>query len=745
LTERITNATDAILEERYTTNIEAPPSARLAAKQWFGRPMTGPDDHVHDWILKDPELTRRIITTILPSEIETCPTVDVFDDGIGIAPEAFPTTILSLQGGNKIKKWYLVGAFGQGGAATLGFCDYAIIVSRSKENPEVVGFTVTRVLNLNETYKEDCYGYLSFASNGKIVVPSATVGTEPLELYPPVYGLKLPVMLKGTLVRHVSYRLTNESKSLSSSPGNLYHYLHFSMFDPLLPFRLIDLRDQQRDEVVTGSRNRLMKLGSKVKPEEVGADSGSVMRHQRQMEYVSPLGTDGTTIGIEYWVVLNYRKKGSGDKGEIILRPDSNELYIQKGHPIVGTLNGQNQGERTGLLLKEIGLGMVARHLIIHVDATNASSRVRRELFSTNREGFKEGPILDDLMRILKKMLEEDENLYTIERELTERLAKRDVEATNQEVKRQVTKLLIDAGLQLRQEGPTFGKGDGDEKQPVRSQKARRYRGFDPLPTLPFPQVTDFRIVSPRPNLECRLGDTEVVLIETNADAEYDRQNRLAIRFEPDLLEIATKAPLKGGRARWRVRAKADASAGATGRLVATLTRPDGWQMKDDVPFTISPPVEEKSKKEKGYVPPFEIIAINPYDHAEEWGTAWPELSDDASEQELAAVAYRPVHVQDGINVYYSTIFKSFKEQIEKLKSQGSALSDLFRTNYEVWIGYHAILQDKGRAEQAGVETEMLEKLLESDRSRVAQMQVRQAMRTAELLRDMMKFKGSTE
>ncbi len=68
-------------------------------------------------------------------------------------PEDFPATILSLQSGNKIDKWRLIGSFGQGGASSLSFADYAVIVSRHRDNPRVVGFTVVRVLHLSERYK----------------------------------------------------------------------------------------------------------------------------------------------------------------------------------------------------------------------------------------------------------------------------------------------------------------------------------------------------------------------------------------------------------------------------------------------------------------------------------------------------------------------------------------------------------------------------------------------------------------
>lgn len=737
LTERLTNATDAILEDRASSNIPTPSSARAAAKQWFGRPMTGPEDGLFNWNFADHNYDKRILMVLHSSGIELAPTIDVLDDGIGIRPSEFPGTILSLQSGNKIKKWYLIGAFGQGGASALAFCDYALIVSRHRDDPNVVGFTLIRVLNLNETYKEDTYAYLCLRdSAGNVSVPSCQVGAGPIEILKPRDGLKQYALTKGTLVRHYSYKLPDLAGSLAPSPGNLYHYLHCTLFDPLFPFRLIDLRNPERarDELVTGSRNRLMKLLSKSpKEKEEEEGSGSEIRHHRPMEYFVPQGSQEASIGIEYWVVLNYRK--SAKKDEIILRAQSNELYVQTGHPILGTLNGQNQGELTAQMLREAGLGMVARHIVIHIDSTMANSRIRRELFSTNREGFKEGTVLTELTQVLKRMLEEDKELSNIERELTEKIVKREAQATSEQVKQQVTRLLIEAGFQVSAEGPSLATGTGEE-QPVRPPRKGRHVVFDPLPTLPFPQVTKFILVAPKPKMEIHLNDIETVLAETDADSEFDRRGLLAIRTEPDCLELVAKAPLRGGRIRWRLKPRVTAKAGDTGKVHAALTRLDGSQLADSIDFEIFPPQEEKAKTSKGQVPPFDIIPINPDDDAQVWAMVWPNLSENVSTEQQSTVAYKPMRIGGGIIVYYSTIFAPFRENVDKLKIQSATLTDLFRTNYQIWIGYHAILQESSRTgTSVPIDEAVLERLLEDDRTRVARVQVKEATRMAELMK----------
>jgi hypothetical protein len=95
--------------------------------------VSGPDDGLFNWDYGEQSADRRFSIVISASGNEAAPTIDVIDDGIGISPEDFPGTILSLQRANKIQKWHLI--FGQGGASTLSFSDYAVIISRHCSNP----------------------------------------------------------------------------------------------------------------------------------------------------------------------------------------------------------------------------------------------------------------------------------------------------------------------------------------------------------------------------------------------------------------------------------------------------------------------------------------------------------------------------------------------------------------------------------------------------------------------------------
>ena len=97
-------------------------------------------------------------------------------------------------------------------------------------------------------------------------------------------------------------------------------------------------------------------------------------------------------------------------------------------------------------------------------------------------------------MQVLEKMLREDEKLFAIEKELTEKLTSREAETTNEEVRKQITKLLLDAGFTARVEGKSVSEGKGESLK-ISDGKRKPYQNTEPLPTLPFPQVTKFKIV----------------------------------------------------------------------------------------------------------------------------------------------------------------------------------------------------------------------------------------------------------
>lgn len=747
ITERITNAIDAVLEGHALNVPTMPISPQAAVSDWFGRPHSNSDTGLFNWKYSEGNYDRKVGIILNDSGKKEAPTVDILDFGIGISPDNFPSTILSLQEGNKIKKKYLVGAFGQGGASTLAFCDYVVVVSRHIQNPNVVSFTVIKEITLGEDYKENCYAYLALTNeNGEQTVPSFTMN-DSITLYDSKEKLRMNEFKNGTLVRHYSFRLTNISKPLSPFEGNLYHFLHCSMFDPLIPFQIIDLRNNEsiKQEISTGSRNRLMKIVAKTESELDG--SNTEPRLYRPFAFITPYGATSPCVKIEYWVVFNYEKKKNKKTGEDYkdLRTDSNALYVQKKHLAVLTLNGQNQGELTvSQVSKDLGLDLVSKHLVINIDATEAPMNVKRLLFTTNREMLREGDVLESIKQELRRILGEDNELKALQKELEEKEISEVTESTDDEVKKQIVKLLREAGFTPSAEGDTSRQGEGDNTNdpptPPNPFPPDPPPPPTPLETLPYPEVTRFEIVSPKDKLKINLNKTALVLVETNADIKF--KNEIRIKIEPDSLKDSTYFPLEGGRVKWRLKTNDTAKVGDAGKIMVSLTLPNGDQMKDEIEYEILEAVEKPAKEEKGFIPDFDVLPTTPGD--DKWKKAWEAIPEDSEER--FSVAYATRKIGNKTIVFYSTVYPHFKTTIDKLKILSSPLLKFFETNYKVWVGYHGILQYNAQENEIFDSEEQKEKIeseREKDRTLIAQMQVKQALKSSELMLTLAKQKAT--
>lgn len=725
LTERITNAIDALIDARASNApMPKPNSPQDAMSTWFGRPITGPDKGLYQWDYTSDGYDRRIHVILQPSDMHDTPTVDILDSGVGIAPADFPKTILSLQRGNKITKKYLAGAYGQGGASTLRFCDYVLIVSRSESNSAKVGFTLVRNVRLGEDYKEDCYAFLAWSDASGTTSVLESEDSTPLLIKTSESLKRTYSLTTGTLVRHFGFQLANTAGKLAPQPGNLYHFLHYSMFDPLFPFRIVDNRDSTsgREELVRGSRNRLMDYAKD--PEADDESSRTQLKHYRSMEWVTPAGSAIPCVGVEYWVIFNYEKK----KETYHLRPDSNALFVQKRHPIVFTYNGQNQGDIGNYIFKQANRPMVARHAIVHVDASRVGKDVRKGLFTSTREGLiEDGPVVKSILQEISRMISEDEVLDRLEKQLEEAVTQRTSQETEDEVQKQISALLKEAGYESTEKAETVTPGENENGIRPRTPRPPK-PPQDPLPTLPYPEVSFVKIVYPEDAFELELNSTVSVLIHTDADARMHEQ--LRVRFEPDVLEVASVKPLSGGRARWRLKAKQGSTAGQSGNVVVTMTRLDGSQLSDSIDFTLTPPKAQPAQQGKGKIPPFEVLPVNPDDA--EWDTLW----DEEDFKDKHAVAYKALKTQGKIIVYYSTVFTPLAQTLARLKVLSESKMKLFTTNYKVWIGYHAIIQLKGQQnEDAATSDEgAIELERDHERVRVAQLQLKQAMAMTELM-----------
>src|SRR5438552_782700 len=82
-------------------------------------------------------------------------------------------------GTNKIEKWYLVGQFGQGGAVTLRFSQFSVIISRKamldSSERDLVGFTILKYLEPKGNERFGSYSYLVGPDNLPFSIPAGEV------------------------------------------------------------------------------------------------------------------------------------------------------------------------------------------------------------------------------------------------------------------------------------------------------------------------------------------------------------------------------------------------------------------------------------------------------------------------------------------------------------------------------------------------------------------------------------------
>ena len=448
--ERITNGVDGVLELEHERHSGLPDcrSPKEAAIAWLGVPDAGLSAMSP---AERRRLAQRISVTLEPGEGKESRVLTIRDKGIGISPVDMPFTILSLNQSNKISKHYLVGAYGQGGSSTFAFSRLTLIACRYGE--ATIGFTVVKFLDLPaDQFKTGHYVYLVM---GDGTIPQADI--------------EISEMPRGTEVRHFGYDLNNYGSPVG--PNSLYGSMNTNLFDPVMPV-WFDNRVHDYRRVIKGSRNAL--CGAIDDGDE---RTGPHLSHSIPAYSVS-LGDFGR-IGIEYWVLQQPTKENK--------RP--NAAFVNPTKPIVLTLNGQNQGEFSNLLIrKDAELPFLAQRLIAHVGCDSLSATSKRHLFVSNREVQRDVKVREMIQQELVKAFRSDDILKRLNDEARQQGMRQQDESAMQYMRNEVARLLRLQGAELG--GPVGGDPSGAGNEGVRPTPPPRPR--------PAPQA----IAAPRaPNI----------------------------------------------------------------------------------------------------------------------------------------------------------------------------------------------------------------------------------------------------
>ena len=532
IVERVTNAIDAILELGQASHSESPvpASPREAARAWYGLPG-GSLDPDRDRLLIA-ELAPTIRVELFDSGVSRRPSIAVSDRGIGKHPDDVMQTILSLSEDNKIGASHLCGAYGHGGSSTFAWCDYTILVTRTRPEhssgrPDRVGWSIVR------RYDDDSlklYTYQCLTS-GDGAVPSFT--PEKLD------GTGFDF---GTLVLHVAFQAERLAPDWSLVG---YRFLNNILFDPVLPYSIRDNREARpQNRYMYGTRARL----GRAQPEYSN-------------EYERDLGPDGR-LTVRYWV-LRGRSKSSSVDSEDGADIGSYLDFSNSNRTVLITYNGQRHEILERIFVKEkTKYKILSDDIIVQVDCDGLSRSRLKGLFSSTRAGVPAGERRKGFIEeAVIRALENDDDLSKLEeKRLRERLARAD-EENEKRVKRLLDKLIgSEFSRSIIDVGGSLGRGRG------RRQTGTRFRPSEP-PTF-------FRFADERSELRLEAGDFAVIDLVTDASNNLltRRRHKADLRMtDVEGLSTVRRGALNDGRMSLTVRAAEDASVGLAGELRAEL------------------------------------------------------------------------------------------------------------------------------------------------------------------------------
>lgn len=667
IVERLTNGIDAVLEDEHQKHNGLPDcrTPKEAATAWLNVPEAGLSEMTP---AQRRAIAQRISIKIMAGDGKSSRVVEVRDMGIGLAPSEMPKTILSLNESNKIQKYYLAGAYGQGGSSTLATSRFVFLASRRPDSQ--VGFTVARYQDLPaEQFKTGRYVYLVQAG-------SILMADVPLSQFP-----------TGTLVKHFGYDLTSYPSPLG--PNSIYGLLNQTLFDPVLPVWLDDHEIHGYRRVIKGSRNALNGAVDEGDSEQ----RGPALSHRVRMFYAS-LGDFGR-IGIEYWVL---DRPSTSHK-----KPSA--AFVNSSKPIVLTLNGQNHAEISqSVVRKDAELTFLTQRLIGHIDCNHLTPAAKRALFVSNREDARRGIVYDLIHQEIVRVLRSDDELARLNNEAREAGTKEKDESAIAQMRTEVARLLRLQGINVGSGSiPVSSPNGTGSGKPASPRKGRR----QPQPIELHEPPTYIKVVwEDGTEIPFYPSQRRYVRIETDANSTYHNPgnpaaSRINIVSPTANLVLKGSTPLEGGRMRAIFEAQSDAQVGSTGLVRVELSRPGMATLFDERTYRIVPTPEERPSDRTLTLPPFDIRPVDGPD-AQLWADLdWPE--------DVSSVASSAQMEEGKLVVYYSKQFPKYSDQLISLEKKDTVLAASFTKRYEIWLVVHSFLlfrdQQEAEASTSGTST----------------------------------------
>ena len=409
LVEKIINSIDAVMvreclrEGINPESKDAPRSISEAQKRYFNIPngrLSGIDSNARRKLAKN--------ISLVATGAKNNPSYSIIDSGEGQSPDLFPSTLLSLNRGNKSKIQFVQGKFGMGGAGVLPFGSpkYNLQLIISRRDPEIKdrndnsswGVTVIRRKNPEGQMRSSVFTYLA----PKREVLSFNAGSLPLlpGEYPKVYERPLS---HGTFIKIYEYQLTGLKTNIK-----LDFYYRFSLLltNMALPITLYERRrgyeGHDHHIVLSGIRVRL----DEDKRENLESDfpsSGQFSIEGEKMDYS----------------VYAFRR-------------EKREKYA-KNEGIIFTVDGKVHGSLTKEFFKReaVGMSYLSNSILVIVDCSAINGRMKEDFFMNTRDRLRNGEVRKEVEKQLQDILRNHPGLKA----LREKRRREDIENKLQDSK----------------------------------------------------------------------------------------------------------------------------------------------------------------------------------------------------------------------------------------------------------------------------------------------------------------------
>lgn len=396
LVEKFTNALDAILLKHCKARgidprgPKAPGAMADAVEDYFGE--------IAD-LTKVRELAEENMV-LYATGSKARPCLSLYDAGEGQLARDFPTTFCSLiygsgDGSYKGAIPFVQGRFNMGGTGVLPFCSdkykLQLIVSRSP--PEVA-----KTQDHEWAYTIFCFFPSKQNPSWRYLVGPddqvLTAGNDPLGLVPKLAAKSGEIcaprerkVASGTVIKMYDYKAPR-----SNICGEQFKKMQEYLLRPALPLRIVECRESYKANVMGVTVWDRFGAWGAAKFEEGFADGASISIR---------LDT-GETIPAEVRVFK--------------ITKDASDEEDQPQTGLRALINGQSHAKRDAQFFrnKSVDLEHIAGSMLVTLDCTDLGQDSRNALFMSNRETFREDPLLTELFKKLQKELHDHEGLVEL-------------------------------------------------------------------------------------------------------------------------------------------------------------------------------------------------------------------------------------------------------------------------------------------------------------------------------------------